>query len=388
MASSANSPLNTVALLAGEASGDILGGSLMHALIARAPELSFEGIGGKQMQAAGLDSLVEMERLSVMGLFEPMQRLPELLRIKRDYVAHFSEHRPALYLGIDSPDFNLRVAKDLHAAGIKTAHYVSPSVWAWRQGRVKGIKQSVDLMLTLFPFEEAFYQQHDMAVSFVGHPLADQLPLESDRSGHRIALQLNENARYVAVLPGSRVGESGRMMPLFLRTMSWLAARETDLQFLIPVASPAIERNVKELLKDHPLTERTSIFSGQSQQVMGAADVVLLASGTSTLEAMLLKTPMVMAYKLSAMTYAIVKNLVRSPYFALPNLLANEKLVPEFIQHEAQADVLGQAVLDQLSGADAQLLQRFDELHRLLRRDASARAADALCSLIGRNSVS
>lgn len=375
--------MSKFALLAGEASGDILGGSLMAALSARDPDIRFDGIGGPNMSNMGLQSAVDMERLSVMGLFEPLKRLPELLRIKREYVQRCLDQKPDLFIGIDSPDFNLRVAAQLHAEGIRTAHYVSPSVWAWRQKRVLKIKQSIDLMLTLFPFEEQFYQQHNVPVCFVGHPLADELPVECDKQAHRLALSLPSDPCYVAVLPGSRRGESQRMMPLFLDTMMFLNARRPDIQYLIPAANESIKTLLLELLREHPLQEKVVLLDGQSQHAMGAADTVLLASGTSTLEAMLLKTPMVMAYKLSAVTYNIVKHMITLPYFALPNLLAGEKLVPEFIQHEAHALAMGQAVLDELENPERQrqLQQRFIEIHHSIRRDASARAADALLSM-------
>lgn len=356
----------------------------MAALSARDSQCCFTGIGGPKMQAQGMRSAVEMERLSVMGLFEPLKRLPELLRIKRDYVERCIAQPPDVFVGIDSPDFNLRVATQLHSAGIKTAHYVSPSVWAWRQKRVLKIKQSVDLMLTLFPFEEQFYQGHEVPVCFVGHPLADELPIESHKAQYRDQLGLSQEDCYVAVLPGSRRGESERMMPLFLQTMAWLAERRPDIKFLIPAANDIIQHYVTALLESHPLHESCQIVAGQSQQIMGASDTVLLASGTSTLEAMLLKTPMVMAYKLSAVTYNIVKHMITLPHFALPNLLAGEKLVPEFIQHEAEPEAMGQAVLSELENESRQqqLQERFVEIHRLIKRDASSRAAEALLNLV------
>ncbi len=379
--------MNTLAVLAGEASGDVLGASLMQALRDRNADIRFAGIGGSKMTAAGLHSQVDMERLSVMGLFEPMKRLPELLRIKRNYVNYFTANRPDLFVGIDSPDFNLRVAAELHRQGVRTVHYVSPSVWAWRQKRVLKIKQSVDLMLTLFPFEAAFYEQHGVPVRFVGHPLADELPLQPDRAQFRRQLALNENDTYVAVLPGSRRGESARMMPVFLQSMLWLSERRPDIHYVVPAANAVIRAMLDELLANHVLRERITVFDGQSQAVMGAADTILLASGTSTLEAMLLKTPMVMAYKVSAATYAIVKHMVKSRFFALPNLLADDALVPEFIQDDAEPHVLGAAVLAELENDSrkASLQARFLDIHHQLRMDASAQAACALEELLTPN---
>lgn len=357
----------------------------MQALLQKHPNLSFSGIGGPAMQSAGLTSMAEMERLSVMGLFEPLKRLPELLRIKREFLDLCRREAPKLFVGIDSPDFNLRVAAQLHAQGFKTAHYVSPSVWAWRQKRVLKIKQCIDLMLTLFPFEQRFYQEHDVPVCFVGHPLADQLPLQPNRADYRRQLELSEGEVYLGILPGSRRGESGRMMPVFLSTMEWLAQRRTDLRYLIPAANPMIRNYLDDLLGAHPLGDKIHVYDGQSEAVMGAADTVLLASGTSTLECMLLKTPMVMAYKLSAVTHSIVKHMITLPYFSLPNLLAGEKLVPEFIQHEATAENLGQAVLRELEDDERrqQLQQRFLQIHTEIRCNASERAADAILGLLG-----
>ncbi|MFK7732792.1 MAG: lipid-A-disaccharide synthase [Pseudomonadales bacterium] len=373
-----------LALLAGEASGDVLGASLMRAMKTQIPELEFEGIGGNKMTAGGLQSQVDMERLSVMGLFEPLKRLPELLRIKRNYIDHCIANPPDLFVGIDSPDFNLRVAAELHQHGVRTAHYVSPSVWAWRQKRVFKIKQSVDLMLTLFPFEAAFYEQHDVPVRFVGHPLADELPLQPDKSAFRSELMLKDGTTYVAVLPGSRRGESARMMPVFLESMQWLSERRPDVHYLVPAANAVIRQALDDMLAGHALSEQITVFDGRSQTVMGAADAILLASGTSTLEAMLLKTPMVMAYKVSAATYAIVKHMVKSEFFALPNLLAGESLVPEFIQQDAQADVLGAALLAELEDESRKtsLQARFLDIHHQLRMDASAQAAEALAELM------
>lgn len=372
-----------IKILAGEASGDLLGGSLMQAMRSHQSNMVIEGIGGPEMLAQGLQSQVPMERLAVMGLFEPLKRLPELLRIKRHYVNDCLANRPDLFVGIDSPDFNLRVAAELHKAGIKTAHYVSPSVWAWRQKRVIKIRQNVDLMLTLFPFEEEFYQQHGVPVRFVGHPLADSISLEQDAGAYRRELGLDETACYVAVLPGSRLGESKRMMPLFKESMAWLAERRPDITFLVPAANDELHAWLEALFIDDVLFEKVQLLRGRAQQVMGASNAVLLASGTSTLEAMLLKKPMVMAYCLSELTYKIVKRMIKLPYFSLPNLLAGEQLVKEFIQHDAQPAAMGQALLQELEDKErAQSLQaRYREIHIALRQNASETAAQALLAL-------
>ncbi len=357
----------------------------MQALRHQEPNVSIEGIGGPKMLAQGLQSPVAMERLAVMGLFEPLKRLPELLRIKREYVNACLANPPSLFVGIDSPDFNLRVAGELHKAGIKTAHYVSPSVWAWRQKRVLKIRQNVDLMLTLFPFEEEFYQRHDVPVRFVGHPLADSIAVDQSPESYRRDLSLDDGC-YVAVLPGSRLGESRRMMPLFKESMAWLAERRPDIRFLVPAANDDLHAWLEALFEGDKLAEKTVLLKGQAQQVMGASNAVLLASGTSTLEAMLLKKPMVMAYCLSELTYKIVKRMIKLPYFSLPNLLAGEHLVQEFIQHEARPEAMGQALLQELEDHErAQSLQeRYKEIHIALKKNASETSALALLELAGR----
>ncbi len=378
-----------IAILAGEASGDLLGGELIRALRTHDDQLTFVGIGGPAMQAAGLQSDVDMERLSVMGLFEPLKRLPELLRIKSAFVEKCRVMQPDVFIGIDSPDFNLRIARELHASGIPTVHYVSPSVWAWRQKRVEKIRQCIDLMLTLFPFEEPFYRQHKVSVKFVGHPLADQLPLEADQNKYRQSLQLDHKQTCVAVLPGSRRGEVGRMLPLFLRTVQWLEHKRNDIHYLIPAANPAIRELIEKQLEKHAVAATVTVLDGCSQAVMGASDAVLLASGTSTLEALLLKRPMVMAYKLSWLTHAIVRHMVKLPYFALPNLLAGEKIVPEFIQQDAQPAALGSALLLELDDSvhRTEQQQRFLSIHQQLRQGASTSAASAVMALLREKTV-
>ena len=378
-----------VTLLAGEASGDLLGAALMAALRARHSDIAFTGIGGERMQQEGLISRTPMHRLSVMGLFEPLKRLPELLRIRRNITDFCLQTRPDVFIGIDSPDFNLPIERKLRAAGIKTVHYVSPSVWAWRQKRVIKIKQSVDLMLALFPFEAQFYAEHAVPVRFIGHPLADAIPLQPQAADYRQQLGLDQQARWLAVLPGSRMGETRYLAPAFLQTIAWCAQRLDDLKFVIPAANDRLYEHLQKELQQcaacQPFMQRIHLQRGGAQEAMGAADAILLASGTSTLEAMLLKRPMVVAYRLSALTYAIVRRMIKLPYFSLPNLLADEALVPEFVQKQVCAEQLGPAVLAQLEDSErrAMLQQIFTDIHQQLRLGASEQAADAILEIIG-----
>jgi lipid-A-disaccharide synthase len=376
-----------IRLLAGEASGDLLGASLMRALKKLHPGARFSGIGGPNMTAEGLVSEAEMERLSVMGFFEPLKRLPELLAIRRRFVAQSLMDKPDLFVGIDSPDFNLPIARKLREQGLRTAHYVSPSVWAWRQKRVIKIKASVDIMLTLFPFETKFYEEHAVPAVCVGHPMADEIALEIDPAAFRRQLSLAEQGRLLAVLPGSRKGEVKSLIPIFAPIMRELAAKHPDLHFVIPAANPALRALLDELLTPDLLgsaRERLTITDGESRAAMAASDAVLLASGTSTLEAMLLKKPMVMAYRLSAITHSIVKHMIKLPYFSLPNLLSQQHFVPEFIQHDATPEnmlpVVEQALFD--SDFRSQRIEQFQRIHEDLQGNASEHAAQALSELL------
>lgn len=377
-----NSIPRKIAIVAGEASGDILGAGLIAALRRHRPDIQFIGVGGPRMQAAGLDSLFDMERLSVMGISEVLGRLPELLRLRRKLIEHILQQEAELYIGIDSPDFNLPIARRLHGRGIRTAHYVSPSVWAWRQGRIKGIRKSIDLMLTLLPFEAAFYERHQVPVAFVGHPLADDIPLECDRAAAREKLKISAEAEVVAVLPGSRGGEVKQIWPVFLRAMDLLAERRKSLHFLVPAANESRYQELSPLLGPRA---NVTLLKGHSHEAMAAADVVMLASGTAALEALLFKRPMVVGYRVSAVTYAIIKRLLKTPFVSLPNLLADEALVPELIQQGMTPQALVTEVNRWLDAPmeRAALEARFFDLHRTLKRDASERAAIAVAELLG-----
>ncbi|MCI0918056.1 lipid-A-disaccharide synthase [Stutzerimonas stutzeri] len=372
----------TVALVAGEASGDILGAGLMQALKARHPDVRFIGIGGPRMEAQGLRSYFPLERLAVMGLVEVLGRLPELLARRKRLFKTFLDVRPDVFIGIDAPDFNLDLALKLRRNGIKTVHYVSPSVWAWRQNRVLKIRDACDLMLTLFPFEAKFYDAHQVAVRFVGHPLADAIPLLPDRAAARAELQLPQDGLVVALMPGSRGGEVGRLGPLFLAAAERLRSMRPGIRFVVPCASPERRAQLEQILagRDLPLT----LLDGQSHAALAACNAVLIASGTATLEALLYKRPMVVAYSVAPLTFRILKRMVRSPYVALPNLLAQRLLVPELLQDAATPDAMARLLSPLLDNGDVQT-EGFDAIHRTLRCDASSQAASAVLELVGAN---
>ncbi|GFM71937.1 lipid-A-disaccharide synthase [Pseudomonas cichorii] len=368
-----------IALVAGEASGDILGSGLMRAIKARHPDVEFIGVGGPLMEAEGMVSSFPMERLSVMGLVEVLGRLRELLARRKLLIQTLIDEKPDVFIGIDAPDFTLNIELQLRRAGIKTVHYVSPSVWAWRQKRVLKIREGCDLMLTLLPFEARFYEEKGVPVRFVGHPLADTIPLESDRPAARAELGLGDGP-VVALMPGSRGGEVGRLGSLFFDTAERLLAQRPGLRFVLPCASPQRRAQVEQLLqgRDLPVT----LLDGRSHVALAACDAVLIASGTATLEALLYKRPMVVAYRLAPLTFWILKRLVKSPYVSLPNLLAQRLLVPELLQDDATPEALARTLLPLLDDGQVQTAG-FDEIHRTLRRDASNQAADAVLSLLG-----
>ncbi|MGK2914190.1 MAG: lipid-A-disaccharide synthase [Porticoccaceae bacterium] len=372
-----------IAIVVGEASGDQLGAGLMKALREHYPEAVFEGLGGPRMIAEGFHSLYPMERLAVMGLVEPLKRLPELLRMRRALKQYFLAWQPAVMVGIDAPDFNLGLELQLRRAGLKTAHYVSPSVWAWRQGRVKKIARAVDLMLTLLPFEAEFYRTHQVPVAYVGHPMADELPLVPDPLAARRTLRLPATGPLLAVLPGSRRAEVALLGPLFLAVARWCWQRWPGLTFVLPAASPERRRELDVLLEgagDLPI----KVLDGQSHTAMEAADVVLLASGTTALEAMLLKKPMVVAYRVGWLTHLMLAPMLKIPHVSLPNLLAGHALVPELLQNDATVERIGAAVLGYLQDPrkGAALQAEFLRLHRELSCGGSAVAAAALADLI------
>lgn len=380
-------------MLAGEASGDMLGARVLAALREQCGELVIEGIGGPQMAEQGLNSMFPMERLSVMGLVEPLKRLPELLRIRRAVLRHFSDNPPELFLGIDSPDFNLPLERRLRARGVTTAHLVSPSVWAWRAGRIRKIKRSVDLMLCLFPFETDIYRQHQVPVQFVGHPLADELPLQCNREQARSALGLPPQGKLLALLPGSRSGELRLLARPFLETARRLQRDHPGLSFVLPAASAERAAELQAVLADYQELGVT-LLEGRSRDAITAADAVLLASGTATLEATLLKRPMVVAYRMGAISWKLISWLATTPYAALPNILAGRPLVPELLQQAATPQAMATALQALLypqqnavteQDAAAEQIAAFDSIHRQLRQDCARRVATALADLPAAN---
>lgn len=376
-----------IAIVAGEISGDRLGASLIKALRARRPDIGFCGIGGPGMQAAGCEIWTASDELAVMGLAEVVRHLPRLRRILNGLEKRLLADPPDLYIGIDAPDFNLRVERRVRSAGIRTVHYVSPSVWAWRQGRLRTLREACDHVLCLLPFEADFLTEHGVPATFVGHPLADDLPREADQPAARHALGLPATGPVIAILPGSRAGEVERLGPAFAATAAWLGERVQGLSAVVPMATPALRERYASLWQVAVSRGvNVKVTDGGAHQAMAAADVVLLASGTATLEAMLVNRPMVVAYRLAPLTYGLLKTLglVRVEHFALPNLLAGERLVPELLQAEVNPETLGGEILRWLKApeARARLTQRFDEIGATLRRGASQRAAEVVLDML------
>jgi lipid-A-disaccharide synthase len=379
--------MTRVALVAGEASGDLLGAGLVEALRERFPDARFAGIGGPAMRAAGLEAWFDASELAVMGLSEVLAHLPRLLRLRRALRERVLAWKPDVFVGIDAPDFNLGVERWLKRRGVRTVHYVSPSVWAWRESRAEKIGRSADRVLCLFPMEPAIYARHGVDARFVGHPLADAIALDPDRAAARDALGLPFHAPALALLPGSRLGEIERMLPPFLDAATLVAERIADLALLLPAANPGCAQAIEAQLRRFPaLAARVRLLDGQAQRAMIAADVVLLASGTAALEAMLCKRPMVVGHRIAPATYRIVKalGLLKSRHVSLPNVLAGEDVVPELLQDACTPQNLASAVLQWFGQPEAvaALRPRFRAIHESLRRDASARAADAVAELL------
>lgn len=369
------------AIVAGETSGDLLGADLIQGLKKQYPNAIFEGIGGPKMQAKGFNSLFDMERLSVMGLWEPLKRLPELLSIRHSIIKRYSTNKPVVFIGIDSPDFNAKIEQKLHIAGVKTVHYVSPSVWAWRQGRIKNIKRSVDLMLTLLPFEAAFYQQHRVPVCYVGHPLAKQFPAQPNMVDAREALGLEDDKPTLCIMPGSRSAEIELMAELLLDAAATASQQlGVELQLVMPAANQSRYDQLNKILEAR--SDKVTLLKQQSHQAMEAADVVLLTSGTTALEAMLLKKPMVVGYRMNALSFKLLFPLIKTAYVSLPNLLANKPLVPELIQHKATIENLSAKVVNLFKTSNAELIEQFDHLHQQLSLDSASLATTAISQLI------
>ena len=378
--------MTRIAMVVGETSGDMLGAGLVEVLKQRFPDATFEGIGGPLMKAHGFNSLVPMERLSVMGLVEVLGRLPELLKVRGNLFKRWRDDPPDVFIGIDAPDFNLTLEQKLRAEGIKTVHYVSPSVWAWREKRVFKIAKAVDLMLTLFPFEARFYEKHQVPVKFVGHHLADKIPLETPKAPARQKLGLLSDTPLVCLMPGSRSSEVKYLGSTFIETARLMLKERPELQFVVPAASVDRRNQIDALLAELETPLPIKVVLGQSQVCMAAADSILLASGTATLEAMLMKRPMVVSYKVSAITAFIWRRMIVQPHVSLPNLLAGRKVVPEILQDEALPCNLSKAVLHSLEDNDEahQLQETFLFIHKQLKRNADTEAADAVADLISK----
>ncbi len=371
-----------VGLVAGESSGDQLGAALITALRARVGALECFGVAGPKMAAAGCEAWESAESLALMGLTEVLPHLPRLLRLRAELTRRFIEARPDVFIGIDAPEFNLRLAPRLRAAGIPTVQYVAPQVWAWRQGRVRKIGRACDLVLCLLPFETGFYERHGVAAEFVGHPLADQIPLEADRAGARAALGLAPESTVVALLPGSRVGEVSRLAADFLAAAAWIAERRPAVRFIAPMASARAREAFQRKRAEVPESPEVMITDGQAQRVLAACDGALVASGTATLETLLSRRVMVVAYRLGAVTAFLLRRLrlVKVPYFSQPNLLLGRAFVPEFFQESVTGAALGEALLARLDDAPyrSELAVEFERVHRQLRRGGAGLAADAI----------
>lgn len=375
-----------IAVVAGEASGDNLGAALITALRARSPDARIIGVAGPRMRAAGCEALADAEELAVMGLTEVLRHLPRLLKLRRGLITRFTAARPDVFVGIDAPEFNLGLAARLKAQGIRTVQYVSPQVWAWRQGRVRGIGEACDRILCLLPFEPPFYERHGIAARFVGHPLADQFPMEPDRGAARAGLGLPAGETVVAVLPGSRMGEVSRLAAPFAGAAAWLSARRPGLRFVAPMVNAAVRARFEAAWAQAAPGVPVQIVDGRSRDVLAAADVVLVASGTATLETLLSKRPMVVAYRLGAVTAFLLQRLglVKVQHFSQPNLLAGREVVPEFFQDAATPEALGAAVLDWLESPErvAPLQATFADVHAQLRRGGADLAAEAVLELL------
>ncbi|MDM9615741.1 lipid-A-disaccharide synthase [Kosakonia cowanii] len=373
----------TIALVAGETSGDILGAGLIRALRARVPNARFVGVAGPRMQAEGCEAWYEMEELAVMGIVEVLGRLRRLLHIRADLTRRFSELQPDVFVGIDAPDFNITLEGNLKKRGIKTIHYVSPSVWAWRQKRVFKIGKATDLVLAFLPFEKAFYDRFNVPCRFIGHTMADAMPLDPDKNAARAHLGISPQARCLALLPGSRGAEVEMLSADFLRTAQLLRERYPELEVVVPLVN-AKRREQFEQIKAQVAPDLTvHLLDGQAREAMIASDAALLASGTAALECMLAKCPMVVGYRMKPFTFWLAKRLVKTPYVSLPNLLAGREVVKELLQEECQPQALAAALEPLLANSETrhEMHDLFRELHQHIRCNADEQAADAVLEL-------
>lgn len=375
------------ALVAGETSGDHLAAGLIRALRVRFPNAVFEGVTGPQMEGEGCRSLASSEELALFGVSEVIGEIPRLLALRRKLLRHFDNNRPDVFIGVDAPAFNTTLELKLRRLGITTVHYVCPTVWAWREGRTRKIRKAVDRLLAIFPFEPAFFERHDIEARFVGHPLADQLPMHPDATRARKGLGLvSTNEQWVGLLPGSRRSEVTRLGPRFLKTAAWLKERLPSARFVAPMATPKVRRIFERQLTECGMTDSVVLVEGRSREVMTAVDAVLLASGTATLEALLLKTPMVVAYAGSQSNYILARvfNLIKTEYVSMPNLLAGRELVPELLQSAAEPRLMGAWLYRLLTSASAREAQisAFAEIHQRMALGADKKAAEAVAELV------
>ena len=375
-----------IGIVVGEASGDILGAALIKALRKLFPTVEFSGMGGQKMAEQSFHSLFDSDRIAVMGFIEPLKRLGDILHIRKQLFLHFTHIKPDVVIGIDAPDFNLGLELKLRRQGIKTVHYVSPSVWAWRKKRIKKISKAVDLMLTLFPFETAIYKENNIPVAFIGHPLADQLPLRVDQQMARSDLNLNKDAPVVAILPGSRQGEIELLLPVFLESASLIKQAIANVEFVIPAINPSRQQLIEEIVQKHPSAKSLVIHyaQGQSRTALMSADTAMLTSGTVTLEAMLLKAPMVVAYKAKPLVHAILSRLIKVRFFSLPNLIAGKELVPELLQDQVKPSTISSYIISWLEDPHqcSSIKADFLALHQQLQVDAAAMGAEKIAELI------
>ncbi|XPF96474.1 lipid-A-disaccharide synthase [Colwellia sp. RE-S-Sl-9] len=378
--STSNIPV--IGIVVGEHSGDTLGEGLIIALKRTYPNAKFVGIGGPKMLAQGFESLFAMDELSVMGIVEVLGRLKRLMYVRKSVVNYFKENKPDIFIGIDAPDFNLTLEEKLKQCGIKTVQYVSPSVWAWREKRIFKIARATHLVLSLLPFEKKFYDKHNVPCTFVGHSLADDIPLVSSKTEARKSLNLPENAKILALMPGSRGGELAKLVEPFLQSALILAEQDDNLLFIAPMISEKRAEQFTTLKNEIAPNLPVQIIINQTHKVMAASDCLLTASGTVTLEAALIKRPMVITYKFNLITYMLAKWLVKLKWFSLPNLLANETLVPELLQDEVVPEKIVPLLQQFLNEDQSNLNEKFMKIHQSLKQDASEKAAQAIIGLI------
>lgn len=375
-----------IGIIAGEASGDILAAGLIKQLKKRYPNATFEGIAGPKMQAQGCQSLFDMEELSVMGLVEVLSRIRRLLFVRKSMLNHFIANPPDVFIGVDAPDFNLGLELKLKKRGIKTVQYVSPTVWAWREKRIFKIAKATHLVLSIFPFEKQVYDKHQIPCEFVGHTMADDIAIKPDKQKARRSLHLSEKDIVLAVLPGSRKREVDTLLDVFMQSCLLLKADIAEFKVLIPVVNRQRKKQIDEYMQIHAPDLSIQVVIGHARESMIASDAVLLASGTATLEAMLCKKNMVTAYKLSGVTYQMMKWLYKAKYFALPNVLADEKLIPELLQDDVTASAISKLLLPMLTAQNEEqqqtLIAKFETLHGSLKKDADVQAAIAVSNLI------